>query len=82
MHVELTGTGWRILMIAGAVLIVAAGVAVVLMARSLPTMSGRYERRAASASRAAHEQPGRQRAAASMWESLSAGRDPTATGPD
>ncbi|MGN6792754.1 MAG: Trp biosynthesis-associated membrane protein [Streptosporangiaceae bacterium] len=80
MHVVIGGTGWRILMIAGAALIVAAGVAVVVLARSLPAMSSRYERRVAS--RGGHEQSGRPRAAASMWESLSAGGDPTATGQD
>jgi uncharacterized membrane protein (TIGR02234 family) len=98
VHVVLTGTGWRVLMIAGAVLIVAAGLAVVVLARRLPVMSGRYERRAMPAPPGRREQPGRQRgeltradeprdeppeppAAASMWESLSAGADPTA-GPD
>jgi len=84
VHVVLTGTGWRGLMIAGAVLIVAAGLAVVILARRLPVMPGRYERRSLAAA------PGRagvlasaprSRAAASMWESLSAGADPTA-GPD
>lgn len=82
-HVVLGGAGWRVLMIAGAVLILAAGFAVVILAGRLPVMSGRYERRAASAARGRQEQAGRPRvAAASMWESLSAGGDPTATGPD
>jgi uncharacterized membrane protein (TIGR02234 family) len=83
MHVMLGGTGWRVLMLAGAVLIVAAGAAVVVLARRLPVMSGRYERRGAAASPSPQVQPGRPRAAAtSMWESLSAGGDPTAAGPD
>jgi hypothetical protein len=84
MHVMLGGTGWRLLMLAGALLIVAAGVAVVVLARRLPVMSGRYERqRAASAPSRSQEQAARPRAAAaSMWESLSAGGDPTATRPD
>jgi uncharacterized membrane protein (TIGR02234 family) len=82
MHVVLGGTGWRALMLAGAVLIVAAGAAVVLLARRLPVMSGRYERRVASPPPSPLSQAGRPRAAASMWESLSAGRDPTATGSD
>ncbi len=83
VHVVLGGTGWRVLIIAGAVLIVAAGAAVVALARRLPVMSGRYERRTVPAARAERGQPGRPRAAAtSMWESLSAGADPTMTGPD
>ena len=82
-HVVLGGAGWRVLMIAGAVLILAAGVAVVILARRLPVMSSRYERRAASAAHGSQVQAGRPRvAAASMWESLSAGGDPTATGQD
>src|SRR5262249_12904757 len=46
-----------------------------------PVMSGRYERRGAAASPQPPGQPGRPRAAASMWESLSAGGDPTAARP-
>ncbi|MDR2986701.1 MAG: Trp biosynthesis-associated membrane protein [Nocardiopsaceae bacterium] len=83
MHVVFGGTGWRVLMLAGAVLIVAAGAAVIVLARRLPVMSGRYERRAVSAPASPQAPPVRRRAAAaSMWESLSAGSDPTATGPD
>ena len=83
VHVLLGGTGWRVLIIGGAVLIVAAGVAVVALARRLPVMSGRYERRTMPAAPAERGQQGRPRAAAtSMWESLSAGGDPTMTGPD
>jgi uncharacterized membrane protein (TIGR02234 family) len=82
VHVVLGGTGWRVLLIAGAVLIVAAGLAVVVLARRLPVMSGRYERRGSRASGAESGPSATPRAAASMWESLSAGADPTATGPD
>ncbi len=83
VHVVLGGIGWRVLIMAGAVLIVAAGVAVLVLARKLPVMSGRYERRTSSAARARQGQPGRPRApATNMWESLSAGGDPTMTGPD
>ncbi|MGN6677774.1 MAG: Trp biosynthesis-associated membrane protein, partial [Streptosporangiaceae bacterium] len=82
MHVVLGGTGWRLLMLAGALLIVAAGVAVVVLAGRLPVMSGRYERQR-TASGQQSPRPARPRpAAASMWESLSAGGDPTATGSD
>jgi len=46
VHVVLGGTGWRVLMIVGAVLIAAAGIAVMARARHLPVMSGRYDRQA------------------------------------
>jgi hypothetical protein len=44
VHVVLGGTGWRALIIAGAVLIAAAGIAVMVRAGQLPVMSARYER--------------------------------------
>ncbi|HEX5190091.1 MAG TPA: Trp biosynthesis-associated membrane protein [Streptosporangiaceae bacterium] len=87
VHVVLTGTGWRVVMIAGAVLIVAAGLAVVMLARRLPVMSGRYESRSLPAAPGQRDRPAREddppqpAQATSMWESLSAGADPT-TGPD
>jgi hypothetical protein len=57
-----------VLIVAAAVLIVAAGIAVVVMATRLPAMSGRYERPRATASPAPE---------ASAWDALSAGADPT-----
>jgi uncharacterized membrane protein (TIGR02234 family) len=111
-HVELGGSAWRAMMVAGAALIVLAGLIGLIRARRLPAMSGRYERpsgaAAATAGQAAapgpaaadptgpagpdgssipagHAGPAGQResgrarpAPASMWESLSAGTDPTA----
>ncbi len=111
-HVELGGAAWRALMVAGGTLIIAAGLIVVLRARRLPGMSGRYERPsgaaaatagqamapglpaagrmgpggpdgssspAGHAARPGPDPAGRGRPApASMWESLSAGSDPTA----
>jgi len=107
-HVVLGGSAWRALMVAGAALIIAAGLIVLVRARQLPAMSGRYERPArpaaatagpaapaagtarsggpaGSSSPADHTGPagrtGTSRARpapASMWESLSAGADPTA----
>jgi hypothetical protein len=114
-HVELAGTGWRALILAGAVLVVIVGVVTVIAATRLPAMSGKYERSGRSVtspdtgpavagsqaawsaetkpgvsgsppksarSRAstvrAGQAAGKARAAASMWESLSAGTDPTA----
>jgi Tryptophan-associated transmembrane protein (Trp_oprn_chp) len=43
-HVVLAGTGWRALTIAGAVLIAAAGIAIMVRAGHLPVMSARYDR--------------------------------------
>lgn len=111
-HVVLGGSAWRAAMLAGAALIVAAGLVVLVRARRLPTMSGRYERpsrpvaaTAGSAAAPGAWPPGTTRpggpggpsspadhavpegttgtsrvhpAPASMWESLSAGADPTA----
>jgi uncharacterized membrane protein (TIGR02234 family) len=83
MHVVLGGTGWRLMMLAGALLIVAAGIAVIVLARRLPVMSGRYDRQRAASAPMRPQQTVRPRpATAGMWESLSAGSDPTATGPD
>jgi Tryptophan-associated transmembrane protein (Trp_oprn_chp) len=44
VHVALGGSGWRAIMMAGAILVAAAGIAVVVRAASLPAMSARYER--------------------------------------
>jgi hypothetical protein len=100
-HVVLGGTGWRALMIAGAVLIAAAGIGVMVRAGQLPAMSARYDRhprhwqprlrgtvRAMTASTTSgSEATGsgatgsatiRRETTASMWETLSAGGDPTA----
>jgi Tryptophan-associated transmembrane protein (Trp_oprn_chp) len=90
-------SGWRALMIIGAVLLIAAGIVVMLRATRMPVMSARYERpgRAAGASGsvgaghrvvsqagtgqvAAAGRPARLSTASGMWESLSAGEDPTA----
>ncbi len=93
-HVLFTGSGWRALAVAGAVIVMCAGAAVVVRAASLPAMSSRYERAAqrpvkltvADAVQTARSNvsSGGQRAlpqsgnAARLWESLSAGADPTA----
>jgi uncharacterized membrane protein (TIGR02234 family) len=87
-HVEFAGSAWRALMLAGAALIIVVGCAVIARAGRLPAMSSRYERTARPAaplSVAARlvSQPvvsgTRASAAASMWDSLNAGTDPTAT---
>jgi uncharacterized membrane protein (TIGR02234 family) len=64
VHVMLEGSGWRAVMIAGAVLVAAAGIAVITRASSLPAMSGRYDR------------PAGQPAGSGATGSGSAGREP------
>jgi uncharacterized membrane protein (TIGR02234 family) len=84
----MTGTPWRVAVLAGALLIVVAGLATAWRGPSWPVMSARYDapergtgRGGTGHGRAA--QPGkpqgatRARDSASMWESLSAGADPT-----
>jgi tryptophan-associated transmembrane protein len=67
-RVLLSGSGWQALIIAGAALIAAAGIIIVVRATRLPAMSGRYDRPAAAAGRAAEP---------SAWDAMSAGADPT-----
>ena len=82
-HAIMTGTPWRVAVLAGAVLVVTAGAATAWRGTRWPVMSARYdlpERGTAGAASTAG--PGRGQAApardsASMWESLSAGADPT-----
>jgi len=78
-HAIMTGTPWRVAVLLGALLVVAAGVATAWRGPRWPVMSARYdapERRAG-----APGAPGAPAVAAgdsaSMWESLSAGADPT-----
>jgi uncharacterized membrane protein (TIGR02234 family) len=75
-RVLLEGSSWRLLLVAGAVLILAAGIVVLARAGRLPAMSGRYDR--PRAARAGLTGRARARPAGeSMWEALSAGADPT-----
>jgi uncharacterized membrane protein (TIGR02234 family) len=86
-HVLLTATGWRGVVLAGALAVVAAGLVIMLRADRLPVMSGRYDRpvraagtdrvtaRTTAAGSARTRPPGD---TASMWDALSAGGDPTA----
>lgn len=74
-RVALAGGGWKALMVAGAIVVIVAGLAALIRARSLPAMSARYERSPRPA--ASDRRP----KAPTMWESLSAGADPT-TGPE
>jgi len=67
-RVLFSGSAWQLLIAAGAVLIIAAGIAIVVWGTRLPAMSGRYERPRVTAGPAAE---------ASAWDALSAGADPT-----
>lgn len=94
-HAIMTGTPWRVAVIAGALLIFAAGLATVTRGADWPVMSARYElpgrRGPAGAGSGAADAPGtngtsgtagvpgQARDSASMWESLSGGGDPTET---
>jgi uncharacterized membrane protein (TIGR02234 family) len=83
-HVVFASFPWHALALAGAAALVAAGVIAVWRAGALPVMSSRYDAPAAAgASQApaadqAREQEHAARDAATMWESLSRGEDPTA----
>jgi uncharacterized membrane protein (TIGR02234 family) len=80
-HATLAALPWRGAAIAGAIILVLAGVLVTWRAARLPVMSSRYER-PAPAGQPRPGRPGRAAdPAASMWDSLSRGEDPTAASP-
>jgi uncharacterized membrane protein (TIGR02234 family) len=89
-HAVLSGTPWRIALLAGALLLFVSGLATVLRGPDWPVMSARYDRPARRAAGAtpsagsadAPETAGRPADSASMWESLSGGEDPTVDDPD
>jgi uncharacterized membrane protein (TIGR02234 family) len=74
-HAIMTGTPWQVAVIIGALLVFAAGVATVLRGQDWPVMSARYD--APGAQSAATGRPARAADAATMWESLNGGDDPT-----
>jgi hypothetical protein len=113
-HVDLAGSGWRVLIVAGAIAIFIVGISTMIAATRLPAMSGKYERAGQDAAATAGgtaplpatpvpansvpansvpansvpansvpatarrpKEPARANAAASMWESLTSGADPT-----
>jgi uncharacterized membrane protein (TIGR02234 family) len=86
-HAIMTGTPWHVAVIIGALLIFAAGLATALRGQDWPVMSARYDapgaREAAGAGGAAGpgaaggRRAARPSDAASMWESLNGGEDPT-----
>jgi hypothetical protein len=72
-HAIMTGTPWQVAVLAGAFLVVTAGAATAWRGPRWPVMSARYD--PPERKRAAPVPPARD--SASMWESLSAGADPT-----
>jgi uncharacterized membrane protein (TIGR02234 family) len=81
-HAIMSGVPWHVAVIIGALLIFAAGLATALRGQDWPVMSARYDapgaREAAAAGGAAGQRKaGRPADAASMWESLNGGEDPT-----
>jgi uncharacterized membrane protein (TIGR02234 family) len=79
-HVVMTSLPWRVLTLAGAVVVVAAGLLVAWRAANWPAMSSRFDpperarpRQAALAARRAPAAGD----TATIWESLSRGEDPT-----
>lgn len=74
-HAVMSGTPWRLAVLAGSLLIFAAGLAAALRGPDWPVMSARYD---APRRRGHSDGPrARPRDSASMWESLSGGDDPT-----
>jgi uncharacterized membrane protein (TIGR02234 family) len=75
----MTGAPWHAAVLAGALLVFAAGLATTLRGQDWPVMSARYDApgtRAAGAGAGARR-AGRTSDAATMWESLNEGEDPT-----
>ena len=76
-HAVMTGTPWHVAVLLGALLIFAAGLATVLHGTDWPVMSSRYDApgsRAGEGAATTRQRPGD---AATMWESLNEGEDPT-----
>jgi uncharacterized membrane protein (TIGR02234 family) len=80
-HAIMSGTPWHVAVLAGALLIFLAGLLTALRGPDWPVMSARYDapagKRAGGAAGAGRAEPGRALDAATMWESLNGGEDPT-----
>jgi uncharacterized membrane protein (TIGR02234 family) len=74
-HAIMTGAPWQAAVIIGALLVFAAGVATALRGQDWPVMSTRYD--APGAQPAGTGRPARAADAATMWEALNGGEDPT-----
>jgi uncharacterized membrane protein (TIGR02234 family) len=75
----MTGTPWHVAVLLGALLVFVAGLATALRGPDWPVMSARYDAPGGNDTRGGGAQPGQARAldAATMWESLNGGEDPT-----
>jgi uncharacterized membrane protein (TIGR02234 family) len=76
----MTGTPWHVAVFIGALLIFLAGLATALRGMDWPVMSARYDApgtKGADRTRPGAPASSRPRDAATMWESLNAGEDPT-----
>jgi uncharacterized membrane protein (TIGR02234 family) len=73
-HVIMAGFPWRWAVLAGALMVIAAGLLVAWRGPAWPVMSSRYDQPAAPGPRPADT--------AALWDSLSAGVDPTDADPD
>ena len=81
-RVVFAGVPWHVVALAGAVALIVAGVLVAWRAARLPVMSSRFDAPAPAGAGTAAAAQRRERAgrdAATIWESLSRGDDPTAS---
>ncbi len=88
-HVAITAAQWQALVVAGALLMIAAGVLVAWKPASMAVMSSKYDAPAGASRQPgparpepqdASRQGGQSADSASIWEALSRGDDPTAGG--
>jgi uncharacterized membrane protein (TIGR02234 family) len=84
-HVDLSAAGWQAVVVAGALAMIAAGVLAAWNPARLPVMSSKYDAAPALAARARvragpSQEAGQAADSASIWEALSRGDDPTASG--
>ena len=77
----MTGTPWHVAVLIGALLIFVAGLATALRGQDWPVMSARYDAPGTRGAEGATRAGARPRDAATMWESLNEGKDPTEDGP-
>jgi uncharacterized membrane protein (TIGR02234 family) len=83
-HAIMTGAPWHVAVVVGALLVFAAGLATALRGQDWPVMSARYDApgtRAPGSGSPGSGRPARAADAASMWESLNGGEDPTEDDP-
>jgi uncharacterized membrane protein (TIGR02234 family) len=77
----MTGAPWHVAVLIGALLIFVAGLATALRGQDWPVMSARYDAPGTHGAEAGARAGARPRDAATMWESLNEGEDPTEDGP-